>query len=57
MRGSDIYDPLFSQALYPMEILSFEVRAKGLAFLNICTQGASCINTFGLVTLYNYSCP
>jgi hypothetical protein len=28
------------QALYPMEILSFEMRAKGLAFLNLCTQGS-----------------
>ncbi|KAG8736112.1 hypothetical protein FRC12_017773 [Ceratobasidium sp. 428] len=36
------------QALYPAEILSYQSRAKGLAFLNIVTQGSSCINTFGL---------
>ncbi|EIN12674.1 general substrate transporter [Punctularia strigosozonata HHB-11173 SS5] len=36
------------QALYPMEVLSYESRAKGLGFLNIITQGSSCINTFGL---------
>ncbi|KIY67110.1 general substrate transporter [Cylindrobasidium torrendii FP15055 ss-10] len=36
------------QALYPAEVLGYEARAKGLAFLNICTQGSSCINTFGL---------
>jgi len=35
-------------ALYPMEVLSYEVRAKGLAFLNLVTQGSSCINTFAL---------
>ncbi|KAF9267447.1 general substrate transporter [Marasmius fiardii PR-910] len=36
------------QALYPAEVLSYQARAKGLAFLNIYTQGSSCINTFGL---------
>ncbi|KAG7088451.1 hypothetical protein E1B28_012442 [Marasmius oreades] len=36
------------QALYPAEVLSYQARAKGLAFLNIFTQAASCINTFGL---------
>ncbi|KAL0578632.1 hypothetical protein V5O48_003375 [Marasmius crinis-equi] len=36
------------QALYPAEVLSYQARAKGLAFLNICTQASSCINTFGL---------
>ncbi|KAJ7288356.1 general substrate transporter [Mycena rebaudengoi] len=36
------------QALYPAEVLSFEVRAKGLAFLGICSQSASLINTFGM---------
>ncbi|KAG9103833.1 hypothetical protein FRC06_007645 [Ceratobasidium sp. 370] len=36
------------QALYPAEVLSYQSRAKGLAFLNVVTQGSSCINTFGL---------
>ncbi|KAI3607710.1 protein phosphatase 2c ptc3 [Moniliophthora roreri] len=36
------------QALYPAEVLSYEARAKGLAFLNLVTQAASLINTFGL---------
>ncbi|KDR77321.1 hypothetical protein GALMADRAFT_279081 [Galerina marginata CBS 339.88] len=36
------------QALYPAEVLSYEARAKGLAFLGIVAQGASLINTFGL---------
>lgn len=36
------------QALYPAEVLGYEVRAKGLAFLNIVSQVATCINTFGL---------
>ncbi|KAF8073785.1 general substrate transporter [Lyophyllum atratum] len=36
------------QALYPAEVLSYEARAKGLAFLNICAQVATLINTFGL---------
>ncbi|KAF8917115.1 general substrate transporter [Mucidula mucida] len=36
------------QALYPAEVLGYQARAKGLAFLNICTQASSCINTFGL---------
>ncbi|THU93494.1 general substrate transporter [Dendrothele bispora CBS 962.96] len=34
-------------ALYPAEVLSYQARAKGLAFLNICTQAATTINTFG----------
>jgi hypothetical protein len=38
-----------TQALYPAEVLSYQNRAKGLAFLNVVTQGSSCINTFGLV--------
>jgi hypothetical protein len=46
-RLEPLLNARLSQALYPMEILPFEVRAKGLAFLNVCTQGASCINTFG----------
>lgn len=36
------------QALYPMEVLSYEMRAKGLAFLNLVTQGSSCINTWAM---------
>ncbi|KAG6841986.1 hypothetical protein C0991_004477 [Blastosporella zonata] len=36
------------QALYPAEVLGYEVRAKGLAFLGIWSQAANCINTFGL---------
>ncbi|CEL62486.1 Lactose permease OS=Kluyveromyces lactis (strain ATCC 8585 / CBS 2359 / DSM 70799 / NBRC 1267 / NRRL Y-1140 / WM37) GN=LAC12 PE=3 SV=1 [Rhizoctonia solani AG-1 IB] len=37
-----------TQALYPAEVLSYQSRAKGLAFLNVVTQASSCINTFGL---------
>jgi len=37
-----------NQALYPSEVLSFEMRAKGLAFQTLVTEGVSCINTFGL---------
>jgi len=36
------------QAVYPAEVLPYETRAKGLAFLNIVTQSSTCINTFGL---------
>ncbi|KDQ11493.1 hypothetical protein BOTBODRAFT_147205 [Botryobasidium botryosum FD-172 SS1] len=36
------------QALYPAEVLSYQSRAKGLAFLNVVVQASSCINTFGL---------
>ncbi|KAJ7095888.1 general substrate transporter [Mycena belliarum] len=36
------------QALYPAEVLSYEVRAKGLAFLGICSQSASLLTTFGM---------
>ncbi|KAI0269821.1 general substrate transporter [Gloeopeniophorella convolvens] len=36
------------QALYGAEVLSYEARAKGLAFLNIVAQASSCINTFAL---------
>ncbi|KAH7099036.1 general substrate transporter [Auriculariales sp. MPI-PUGE-AT-0066] len=36
------------QAVYPAEILTYEMRAKGLAFLAIVTQAAVCINTFGM---------
>jgi len=36
------------QALYPAEVLGYEVRAKGLAFLGIVSQIATLINTFGL---------
>lgn len=40
------------QALYPAEVLSYQSRAKGLAFLNVVTQGSSCINTFGYAPIY-----
>lgn len=36
------------QALYPAEVLGYEARAKGLAFLGVIAQAASLINTFGL---------
>ncbi|PFH53982.1 hypothetical protein AMATHDRAFT_72998 [Amanita thiersii Skay4041] len=36
------------QALYPAEVLSYQARAKGLAFLGIVAQVATLINTFGL---------
>jgi len=36
------------QALYPAEVLSYQARAKGLAFLGVCTQVATLISTFGL---------
>ncbi|KAI0044397.1 general substrate transporter [Auriscalpium vulgare] len=36
------------QALYGAEVLSYEARAKGLAFLNLVNQASSCINTFAL---------
>ncbi|KAI5454184.1 hypothetical protein NCC49_004249 [Naganishia albida] len=36
------------QGLYPTEVLSYEVRAKGLAVQSLFTQVASCINTFGM---------
>jgi len=36
------------QALYPAEVLSYDMRTKGLALLTLVSQAASCINTFGL---------
>ena len=39
------------QALYPAEVLSYQARAKGLAFLGIVSQIATLINTFGYVGL------
>jgi len=36
------------QAIYPAEVLPYQTRAKGLAFLNIVVQASSCVNTFGL---------
>ncbi|KAJ3509423.1 hypothetical protein NLJ89_g5230 [Agrocybe chaxingu] len=36
------------QALYPAEVLSYQARAKGLAFLGIVAQVSTLINTFGL---------
>ncbi|PSN73444.1 general substrate transporter [Corynespora cassiicola Philippines] len=34
------------QALYPVEVLSFEMRAKGMAFSNMALQAAMLINQF-----------
>ncbi|KAJ7863141.1 general substrate transporter [Mycena olivaceomarginata] len=36
------------QALYPAEVLSYEARTKGLAFLGICSQSAQLVTTFGM---------
>ncbi|KAF8807122.1 general substrate transporter [Phlegmacium glaucopus] len=36
------------QALYPAEVLGYEARAKGLAFVGIVSQIANLINSFGL---------
>jgi hypothetical protein len=36
------------QALYPVEVLSFEMRAKGMAFSNFAVSAASLINQFAL---------
>ncbi|KAJ7250892.1 general substrate transporter [Mycena haematopus] len=36
------------QAVYPAEVLSYEARTKGLAFLGICSQTATLITTFGM---------
>ncbi|KXJ86823.1 general substrate transporter [Microdochium bolleyi] len=34
------------QALYPVEVLSFELRAKGMAFSNLCLNAAGLLNQF-----------
>jgi hypothetical protein len=34
------------QALYPVEVLSFEMRAKGMAFSNLALTSAMLINQF-----------
>lgn len=39
------------QTLYPAEVLAYEVRAKGLAFLGIASGIATLINTFGWVVI------
>lgn len=44
------------QAIYPAEVLPYQTRAKGLAFLNIVVQASSCVNTFGLVFHTCYPC-
>jgi len=31
------------QAVYPAEVLTYEMRAKGLAFLAIVTQVSTCV--------------
>ena len=34
------------QALYPVEVLSFEMRAKGMAFSNLAVNAAGLLNQF-----------
>lgn len=34
--------------MYPAEVLAYDARAKGLAFLGVVVQAASLINTFAL---------
>jgi len=34
--------------LYAPEIMTFDIRAKGLAFQQLCVQSASLVNTFGV---------
>lgn len=35
------------QALYPVEVLSFEMRAKGMAFSNLAVNAGACVNNLG----------
>ena len=35
------------QALYPVEVLSYEMRAKGMAFQSFVTSATLLINQFG----------
>ena len=35
------------QALYPVEVLSFEMRAKGMAFSNLAVNAGQCVNNLG----------
>jgi sugar porter (SP) family MFS transporter len=47
-----LFDAVFSvgftplQALYPVEVLSFEMRAKGMAFSNLAVSAATLVNQF-----------
>jgi len=47
-----LFDAIFSigftplQALYPVEVLSFEMRAKGMAFSNLAVSAATLVNQF-----------
>ncbi|KAM0124934.1 hypothetical protein ACHAO1_010853 [Botrytis cinerea] len=47
-----LFDAIFSvgftplQALYPVEVLSFEMRAKGMAFSNFAVSAATLVNQF-----------
>ncbi|KAF7893609.1 uncharacterized protein EAF02_001147 [Botrytis sinoallii] len=47
-----LFDAIFSvgftplQALYPVEVLSFEMRAKGMAFSNFAVPAATLVNQF-----------
>ena len=34
------------QALYPVEVLSFEMRAKGMAFSSLCVNAAGLLNNY-----------
>ncbi|EJU00509.1 general substrate transporter [Dacryopinax primogenitus] len=36
------------QALYPVEVMSYEGRAKGLAWYTLISQGTNCVNTFAM---------
>ncbi|KAF8685624.1 General substrate transporter [Rhizoctonia solani] len=37
-----------THGVYPVEVLCYQSRAKGLALVNILNKAVSCINTFGL---------
>ena len=37
-----------NQAIYPAEVLPYEIRAKALALKGWCNTAFSCVNTFGL---------
>ncbi|TAQ89898.1 hypothetical protein B7494_g1774 [Chlorociboria aeruginascens] len=47
-----LFDAVYSigftpmQALYPVEVLSFEMRAKGMAFSNLAVNAATLVNQF-----------
>lgn len=41
------------QALYPVEVVSFEMRAKGMAFSSLFTQIGMCFISFNYLTFTN----